>query len=131
VLDELVALVVPVLGLVLGHCTREIALVHSLHTVILLSMHIVILTYVGPLRWVLGALAVVRAVLVSGTSSSRHLGAVKSRGVGYLVGSGSILVRVSTLALVLQLVLWVVVSSASVLCGHSVAVASLSMVLLI
>ena len=104
---------------------------HPVHTVIVLSMHIVILTYVGPLRWVLGALAVVRAVLVSGTSSSGHLGAVKSRGVGYLVGSGSVLVRVGTLALVLQLVLWVVVCSASVLCGHSVAVASLSMVLLI
>ena len=81
VLDKLVALVVPVLGLVLGHCTREIALVHPVHTVIVLGMNIVILADVGPLRWVLGALAVVRAVLVSATSSSGHLGAVKSRGV--------------------------------------------------
>jgi len=135
VLDELVALVVSVLRLVLGYRTRCIALMHSLHTVVLLSPHIVvILTYVGSLGWVLGALAVVGTILVSATGSStggsRHLGAVKTRSVRDLVGSSSVLVRVGAL-IVLQLVLWVVISSASVLCGHSFAVTSLSMVLLI
>ena len=104
---------------------------HPVHTVILLSVNIVTLTYVGPLRWVFRALAVVCAVLVSRTSSSRHLRAVKTRGVGYLISRGSVLVRVSTLALVLQLVLWIVISSACVLRCHSVAVTPLSMVLLI
>lgn len=131
VLDKLVALIVPVLRLILRHRARQIALVHPVHAVIVLRVHIVILADVGPLRWVLRALAVVRAVLVGGTCGSGHLRAVESRSVGYLVGGCPVFVRVGALTLVLQLVLWVVVGSASVLCRHSVAVASLSVVLLI
>jgi len=130
VLDELVALVVSVmLTLTLRHGQITLMQLHA----VALDVHIV-LAYVGlrSLRWVLRSLPVVSAVLVGSRSASTgHLGAVKGGGVGHLICSCPVLVRVRTLTWILPLVLWIVVVRAASCALRRHSVSSIPLMLLV